>query len=102
MKNFLKVLFYVLAAIYPILVFTLLVVFKLPVRILSLCVVILACAFFLSSTGMKKSADKKEKKALDWRPMVSSALFLVVGIFCFITNKSIFLKLYSVVINILL
>lgn len=91
-----------LAAIYPILVFTLLVVFKLPVRILSLCVVILACAFFLSSTGMKKSADKKEKKALDWRPMVSSALFLVVGIFCFITNKSIFLKLYSVVINILL
>ena len=102
MKKFLKVLFYVIAAIYPVLVFTLLVVFHLPVRILSLCVVVLASAFFISATGSKKSDKDSEKKALDWRPMVSSALFLVAGILCFIFNSDKFLKLYSVVISITL
>lgn len=98
MRKFLKILFYVLAAIYPFLVFTLLVILKLPIRILSLCVIILACTFFLCFTGGNKS-NKKEKRALDLRPLVSSALFLVAGIICFVTNRSIFLKLYSVVIN---
>ena len=77
MKKFFKVLFYIIAAIYPVLVFTMLVVFKLPVRILSLCVVALAFAFFLSATGSRKSDAESEKKALDWRPMLSSALFLL-------------------------
>lgn len=99
MKKFLKVLFYVVAAVYPVLVFSMLVVFKMPVRILSLCVVALACAFFLSATGSRKSDVKSEKKALDWRPMLSSALFLLAGILCFVFNKKIFLKLYSVVIS---
>ena len=99
MKKFLKVLFYVVAAVYPVLVFSMLVVFKMPVRILSLCVVALACAFFLSATGSRKSDGKSEKKALDWRPMLSSALFLLAGILCFVFNKKIFLKLYSVVIS---
>ncbi len=99
MKKFLKVLFYVVAAVYPVLVFSMLVVFKMPVRILSLCVVALACAFFLSATGNRKSDGKSEKKALDWRPMLSSALFLLAGILCFVFNKKIFLKLYSVVIS---
>ena len=99
MKKFLKVLFYVVAAVYPVLVFSMLVVFKMPVRILSLCVVALACAFFLSTTGNRKSDGKSEKKALDWRPMLSSALFLLAGILCFVFNKKIFLKLYSVVLS---
>ena len=99
MKKFLKVLFYVVAAVYPVLVFSMLVVFKVPVRILSLCVVALACAFFLSATGGRRSDDKSEKRALDWRPMLSSALFLLAGILCFVFNKKIFLKLYSVVIS---
>ena len=98
MRKFLKILFYVLAALYPFLVFTLLVILKLPIRIASFCVVVLACAFFLCFTGGSK-ANKKEKKALDLRPLVSSALFLIAGIICFATNQSIFLKLYSVVIN---
>lgn len=99
MKKFLKVLFYIVAAIYPVLVFTMLVVFKLPVRILSLCVVALACAFFLSATGSRKSGEKSEKKALDWRPMLSSALFLLAGILCFVFNEKVFLKLYSVSVS---
>ncbi len=99
MKKFFRVLFYIVAAIYPMLVFTMLVVFKLPVRILSLCVVALAFAFFLSATGSRNSDAESEKKALDWRPMLSSALFLLAGIFCFAFNSKIFLKLYSVAIS---
>ena len=99
MKRFFRVLFYIVAAIYPVLVFTMLVVFKLPVRILSLCVVALAFAFFLSATGSRNSDAESEKKALDWRPMLSSALFLLAGIFCFAFNSKIFLKLYSVAIS---
>ena len=102
MKKFLKALFYVTAAIYPILVFTLLVVFKVETKILSLCVIALAAAFFLSATGSKKTGNGNEKGALDWKPLLSSALFLAAGLFCFITGKEFFLKLYSVVINITL
>lgn len=98
MKKFLKALFYVIAAVYPILVFSLLVVFKVDTKVLSLCIVALAAAFFLSATGSKKVGDN-EKGALDWKPLVSSALFLIAGLFCFITGKEYFLKLYSVVIN---
>ena len=97
MKKFLKALFYVIAAIYPILVFTLLVVLKVETKILSLCIVALAAAFFLSATGSKKTSNKKS--ALDWKPLLSSLLFLAAGLFCFFTGKEFFLKLYSVVIN---
>ena len=100
MRKFLKALFYVIAAVYPILVFTLLVVFKVETKILSLCIVALAAAFFLSATGSKKTSDKKG--ALDWKPLLSSVLFLAAGLFCFITGKEFFLKLYSVVINLTL
>ena len=97
MRKFLKALFYVIAAVYPILVFTLLVVFKVETKILSLCIVALAAAFFLSATGSRKTSGKKG--ALDWKPLLSSVLFLAAGLFCFFTGKEFFLKLYSVVIN---
>ena len=100
MRKFLKALFYVIAAVYPVLVFTLLVIFKVETKILSLFIIALAAAFFLSATGSKKTSDKKG--ALDWKPLLSSVLFLAAGLFCFITGKEFFLKLYSVVINITL
>lgn len=99
MKKFLKILFYIVSALYPVLVFTFLVIFKLPVRILSLCVIALAFAFFLSATGRKKNEGSGEKGAFDWKPLLSSALFLAAGIICFFTNQTVFLKLYSVVIS---
>lgn len=99
MKKFLKALFYIVAAVYPVLVFSLLVIFKVDTRVLSLCIVALAAAFFLSATGKQKTG---EKGALDWKPLVSSVLFLAAGLFCFITGKDFFLKIYSVVINITL
>jgi len=98
MKKFLKALFYVVAAVYPLLVFTFLVIFKVDTKILSLCIVALAAAFFLSATGSKKT-DANEKTSLDWKPFLSSVLFLSAGLFCFITGKEFFLKIYSVVIS---
>ena len=101
MKKILKALFYVIAAIYPILVFTLLVIFKVDTKILSLSIIALAAAFFLSATGSKKT-DANEKTSLDWKPILSSVLFLAAGLFCFITGKEFFLKIYSVVISVTL
>ncbi|MDE7291319.1 MAG: hypothetical protein K2N58_04655, partial [Treponemataceae bacterium] len=37
--------------LYPVLIFLLLVVYKFPVRVISLCVIALALIFFISSTG---------------------------------------------------
>lgn len=135
MQKFVKILFYTVAALYPVLVFTFLVVLKLPVRILSLCIVALAFAFFLSATGRARNAGgkknvpakrgvqknalradevqasgfresgvrtsgiKRDRYAFDWKPLVQSAFFLALGLFCFFTNRTIFLKLYSVAIS---
>ena len=93
MKKILKALFFVVSALYPILIFTLLVIFKVDIKILSLSIIVLAGAGFLSVTGIRKT-DKNEKIKLDWKPMLSSMLFLSAGLFCFITGKEFFLKIY--------
>ena len=95
MKKAFRIFFYVLSALYPILVFALLVVFKLPLKLLSLCIIALAAALFVSV-----SAKKKEKK-LEWKPLATSLLFFLAGLLCFLTNESIFLKLYPVAINLI-
>lgn len=101
MKKVSGIILTVITVLYPILVFTLLVLLKLPVRVLSLCVMVLAIAPFLSATSSIKQRNLDSKKALDWRPVFSSVLFLIAGLFCFITQKSLFLKLYSVSVSIL-
>ncbi len=89
-KSFIKTFFIILTAIYPICVFLCLVVFNLPVRIISLCIMLFACMYFLSASGAKKSV----------RPIISSALLLTAGILCYITNKTFFLKMYSVTVSV--
>lgn len=84
-----------LALVYPVLVFTLLVVLKLPVRVLSLCVIALAFAYFLS-------AGVKSKNKTLWqnvKPLLTATLFLAAGLACFFTNQAVFLKLYSVAVS---
>ena len=74
-----KVLVITLALVYPVLVFTLLVVLKLPVRVLSLCVIALAFAYFLS-------AGVKSKNKTLWqnvKPLLTATLFLAAGLACF-------------------
>lgn len=91
MKKLLKVLSFILALLYPFLVFTLLVLLKVPVRVLSLFIMAAGFALFLSICG--------RKKGFRLRPVISSVLFMMVGIACFITNQAVFLKLYSVAIS---
>ncbi len=99
MKNFFKILFGILAALYPVLIFTFLVILKLPVRIISLAVGVFGLAFFLSLTATKKDG---EKKVLSWRPLLCGGLLLAAGLACFFTNQTVFLKLYSLVISVTL
>ncbi len=89
MKKQAGILFTVLAVLYPILIFTLLVGLHLPVRVLSLCVIVLAAALFLSIRGSGKK---------DWKPLLSAGLFLVLGLACFLSNRLLFLKLYPLAV----
>lgn len=95
MRAFLKVLISILSVLYPVLVFVLLVVYRFPVRIISLCVIVMALIFFLSSTG--NTRDKSTGR-LNLKPLISGAVFLTLGIICFITNSKLFLKFYPIVI----
>lgn len=110
------------------LIFLLLVVYKFPVRVISLCVIALALIFFISSTGnsskenyadarensQKNSADEGGKDSADarrenprkffgkirfnFKNLLSSFFFLTAGILCFVANSSLFLKLYPVAV----
>lgn len=110
------------------LIFLLLVVYKFPVRVISLCVIALALIFFISSTGnssKENSADGREnspKNSVDengknfadtrrknprnffgkirfnFKNLLSSFFFLTAGILCFVANSSLFLKLYPVAV----
>ncbi len=85
-----NVLLVALAVLYPVLIFVLLVLLRLPVRIISLCVMLLASALFIGAGGRRK---------LDWRPLASSALLIAVGLACFLTNRLLFLKMYPVAVS---
>ena len=87
-----KPLFYILSALYPILVFTCLVVLKVPVRTFSLFVIVIAAAYFLTATQGK---DKKKTARL----LISSGLLLAAGLVCLITGSALFLKFYPVLIS---
>lgn len=94
MRTPLKIAVYVLSALYPILVFTCLVVLHVPTRIFSLFVIFFALMYFLIATG-----GKSGKKSL--RLLITAALLVGAGIICLITGSSIFLKLYPVCISII-
>lgn len=100
MKAFLKVFIAIISVLYPVLVFTLLVVYKFPVRIVSLCVVFLALVYFISATSENPDKDKSGKKhfSFNLKPLISSIFLLIIGIACFLTNSSLFLKLYPIVV----
>lgn len=99
MKAFLKVFIAIISVLYPVLVFTLLVVYKFPVRVVSLCVVFLALVYFLSATSVNPKQNSNNKKfTFSLKPLLSSIFLLAVGIICFATNSALFLKLYPIVI----
>lgn len=86
-----RVPFVILAALYPVLIFVLLVLLRLPVRVISLCVIVLASALFIGGGGGRGKSD--------WRPLASSVVLVAVGLACFFSNKILFLRLYPVAVN---
>jgi hypothetical protein len=54
MQGMIRVLFYGAIAAYPVLMFCLLVVFKVPLRVCSLLIIALGLLYFLGATSKKK------------------------------------------------
>jgi len=94
-KNILGIIFNAILAMYPILVFYLLIIQKFPIRIFSLFIIALA-VFEIIIRISKRKSDKKYGSYL-WNPL----LLLVIGVLCFITNTNIAFKLSPVLMNII-
>jgi len=89
-----KVLFLIVAALYPALIFYFLVIRKTPLRMLSLFVIGFALLVFITGT-----AKKKETKGISF--FWNAVLLLGLGGLCLISNSVIILKLYPLLMNII-
>lgn len=94
MKIFLKILFFILSILYPVLVFCCLVIFKVPTKIFSLFVIFVALIYLVLATGKKDL-----KKNLNF--LISAFLLFTAGIICLSTGSTIFIKLYPVFMNLI-
>jgi len=92
LKRISAVLFYLAAALYPVLIFYFLVIRKAPLRSFSLFVIVFAVLVFLLGTARGKANGKTF--------LQGSLLLLCLGIICFITNSPVILKFYPVLMNI--
>jgi len=89
-----KVLFFIAAALYPVLIFYFLVIRKTPLRMFSLLVMAFALLIFITGTSRKKETGGI---SFFW----NSAVLLGLGGLCFFVNSAIILKLYPLLMNIL-
>ena len=92
-----KILFTAASIIYPLIVFSCLVVFKVPLKVFSLFVVFTALLYMLFATSGK--GDFREKAKRNAKFLLSAALLLAAGVVCLATGQSLFIKLYPVVMN---
>lgn len=103
MNIFSKIIFVVLSVIYPLVVFISLVVFQVPVKVFSLFVVFIGLVYLLLATGENLTSGKKstlsERISKNWKFLLSAGLLLTAGIICIITGKTLFIKLYPVIMN---
>jgi uncharacterized membrane protein/acyl-CoA synthetase (AMP-forming)/AMP-acid ligase II len=89
-----KILFFIAAALYPVLIFYFLVIRKTPLRSFSLFVMAFAFLIFITGTSRKKETGGV---SFFW----NSAVLLGLGALCFFVNSAIILKLYPLLMNIL-
>jgi uncharacterized membrane protein/acyl-CoA synthetase (AMP-forming)/AMP-acid ligase II len=82
-----KNIFYIAAALYPLVVFCALAVFKLPLRIFSLALAAFGFFFFIAATGTKKKIP------------LQALLLPLVGVLGALTNEFLVLKLYPVLVS---
>ena len=99
MKLFSKILFVILSILYPAVVFSCLVIFHVPLKVFSLFVVFIALVYLLLATGGGGNLSARLKKNL--RLLASAGLLLFAGIFCLATGKTLFIKLYPVLMNLI-
>jgi hypothetical protein len=65
-----KVFFYIAAVVYPLLVFLFLAVFKTPLRLVSIFVMLLGAVYFLAATSKKKSPRARSwGRPFFWAPV---------------------------------
>lgn len=95
MAKKLRIVFNILSVLYPVVVFFLLIVLKLPIRIFSLFILI----FGLGYLGVSALKGKQDKKKSERRVVVFSSLLFLLMAGSFITNSSIFIRLYSFFVN---
>jgi uncharacterized membrane protein len=87
LKRRMKYLFGALIVLYPVLVFSALVIFKLSIRYLSVLIIALAVAYFLVHRHNYKGRHRIVV-------FVSPAILCGIGIICLITKSSLTLKIY--------
>jgi uncharacterized membrane protein len=87
LKRRMKYLFGVLIVLYPVLVFSALVIFKLSIRYLSVFIIALAVAYFLVHRH-----NYKGKHTIV--VFISPVVLCGIGIICLITKSSLTLKIY--------
>ncbi|MDR0731133.1 MAG: hypothetical protein LBF63_05635 [Treponema sp.] len=92
LKHWMKYLPGVLILLYPLLVFGALVIFKLPLRYLSVFIIALAAACFL----VNRHAYKGRRALVAF---ISPAILCCTGIVCLFVRSSIILKIYPVLAN---
>ena len=94
-KSIFNILFNIVLAMYPILVFYFLIIQNVPIRIFSLCIIAFALFEFIVRILIKS----KKKHGFKFG---NSILFLLIGVLGFIINSNFILKLYPVFMNIIL
>jgi uncharacterized membrane protein len=87
LKRRMKYLFGALIVLYPVLVFSALVIFKLSIRYLSVFIIALAAAYFLVHRHNYKGKHR-------FVVFISPAILCCIGIICLITKSSLTLKIY--------
>ena len=90
-----KVLFFIAAGLYPVLIFYFLVIRKTPLRQFSL--IVMACALLAFITGTSRKKNTVKGIPLFWNFL----LLFGLGALCFIINSAIILKFYPVLMNLL-
>jgi uncharacterized membrane protein len=87
LKRRMKYLFGALIVLYPVLVFSALVIFKLSIRYLSVFIIALAVAYFLVNRHNYRGRHRMVV-------FISPAILCCIGIICLITKSSLTLKIY--------
>ena len=94
-----SVFFVILSVLYPLIVFSCLVIFHVPAKIFSLFIVFIALMYLLIVTGARGDQNFWQRLRGNLRLLISSTLLLFGGFFCFVTGRTFFIKLYPVLMN---